>query len=175
MPGCLPAASGWKLLCCNHFQAGLVSQYIPVSEGVCTYLTTENISFSKGQLNLCLNLRWAKGHCNYLLYYLCHIWVTMKAEQTLPFIRKPLNKTQYNHMFCIQQILYWTNGCCRKLSPLLGSDWEHLSLRRLSRGVGWTVWYGSYSHFILNNVQLGRGDIRVQRCLIKSCRVKKLQ
>lgn len=46
-----------KLFCCNNFQIRLVWQCIPLSKGVCIYLTTENIYFSKGQLNLCLNLR----------------------------------------------------------------------------------------------------------------------
>lgn len=65
MPGCLAAASAeqlcilyiLKLFYCNHFPFSLVWQYILVSKGVYTYLTTENIYFSKGQLNLCLNLR----------------------------------------------------------------------------------------------------------------------
>lgn len=121
----------WNYSICNHFPFGLVWQYILVSKGVSTYLTTENIYFSKGQLNLCLNLRWAKGHCNYLLYYLCHIWVTMRAQYALPFIRKLLNKTQYNHRFCIQQIFYWTKGLPRKFGL-----WEHSSGRNLSRGMG---------------------------------------
>lgn len=46
-----------KLFCGNNFQIRLVWQCIPLSKGVCIYLTTENIYFSKGQLNLCLNLR----------------------------------------------------------------------------------------------------------------------
>lgn len=142
--GCLTAASAqqlsilsaWALFYCGQLQFSLVWQCILVSKGVCTYLTTENICFPKGQLNLCLNLRWVKGHCNYLLDYLCHIWVTVKAEHALPFIRKLLNKTQYNHMFCIQQLFYWTKGLHRKLSLLLGFEWEHLSQQKAFPGDG---------------------------------------
>lgn len=135
MPGCLAAAPAEQLRilcglewgCCNRFQCSLAGQYILVFKGVYTYLTTENIYSSKGQLNLCLNWRWAKGHCNYLLYYLCRVWVTVKAEHALPFIRKVLNKTQDNHSFCIQQIFCWTSGLYGNLSLLLSPDWGHLN------------------------------------------------
>jgi hypothetical protein len=52
---CIPCVL--KLFGCNHFQIRLLWQCSLLSKGVCIYLTTANIYFSKGQLNLCLNLR----------------------------------------------------------------------------------------------------------------------
>lgn len=110
----------FKLFCCNHFQIRLLWQCILLSKGVCIYLTTANIYFSKGQLNLCLNLRWVKGHCNYLLYYLCQIWITMNTAMRCPLLWNKLKETQ---LLNPASIFYGTNQCCRTLSRFSSGLW----------------------------------------------------